>query len=328
MSGRTPEISVVIRSYTEARWESLAAALGSLAAQTLTPHEIVLVIDHNLPLEERARRELRGVTVVANSLERGSSGAWNSGIAAASGSIVAFIDDDALALPDWLERLAAPYDDPAVVGVGGAIAPHWQAGRPPWFPREFDWVVGCTYAGLPERPAPVRNLIGCNMSFRREVFAALGGFRAGIGHVGGKPFGGDETEFCIRLHQRWPRAVLLYEPGARVGHQVPASRSRWAYFRERCYLEGRSKARVAEFVGAGDGLASERAYTLRTLPAGVLGGMLGAASGRDPAGLRRAAAIVAGLTLASAGYLQGRLAVRAAALRRGARPATMSEVTL
>ena len=49
------------------------------------------------------------------------------------GELVAFLDDDAEAAPDWLERLAAMYDDPEVLAVGGRVEPRWQAGRPGYF---------------------------------------------------------------------------------------------------------------------------------------------------------------------------------------------------
>jgi cellulose synthase/poly-beta-1,6-N-acetylglucosamine synthase-like glycosyltransferase len=111
------------------------------------------------------------------------------------------MDEDATAAPDWLERLTHGYDSDEVLGVGGTIDPLWLTGRPAWFPAEFDWVVGCTYRGLPETANRVRNLIGCNMSFRREVFQQVGGFRSGIGRIGLRPVGCEETELCIRLNQ-------------------------------------------------------------------------------------------------------------------------------
>jgi hypothetical protein len=218
---------------------------------------------------------------------------------------LALLDDDATAAPDWLEQLLAGYCSPNTLGVGGAIEPHWQSRRPRWFPEEFDWVVGCTYRGMPSEPAPVRNLIGCNMSFRRQVFDQIGGFRDEIGRVGAQPFGCDETELCIRLRQRLPHAQLLYMPAARVHHDVPAARARWVYFRERCLLEGRSKALVARLVGAGDGSATERAYALRTLPRGFARGLYAALLDCDLSGIARAGAIGLGLAITTAGYIQG-----------------------
>lgn len=298
-------ITVVICAYTDERWDELCAAINSLQEQLLQPDEIILVIDHNQALYERARTTFRSITTIQNCEPRGLSGARNSALAIARGNIVAFMDEDAVAAPDWLARLAEAYADPAVIGVGGAIEPVWEAGRPPWFPEEFDWVVGCTYRGMPLRTTPVRNLIGCNMSFRREVFTTVGGFRSGIGRIGSNPVGCEETELCIRARQRWPQRQFIYEPRARVRHRVPIQRSQWAYFQARCTAEGLSKALVTRLVGAGDGLASERAYTLRTLPAGVLRGFGDLLTRGDVHGPRRAAAIVAGLVITALGYVRG-----------------------
>lgn len=48
---------------------------------------------------------------------------------------------------------------------------------PVWFPCEFDWVVGCTYAGMDVRSGRIRNPIGANMSIRADVIARAGGPR-------------------------------------------------------------------------------------------------------------------------------------------------------
>lgn len=317
MSQVAPTVSVVICAYTLDRWNALVSAVASVQAQCVPACEIIVVIDHNEPLLERVRAELGGVLVSANTATRGLSGARNSGIAAANGTVIAFLDDDALAAPDWLERLTAAYVDPRVLGVGGAIMPYWLSGRPRWFPSEFNWVVGCTYRGMPTVAAPVRNLIGANMSLRRNVFGEIGNFTDGIGRIGTRPLGCEETELCIRLHQWQPGAIVQYEPAAQVRHLVPASRSRWAYFRQRCYAEGLSKARVAELVGQQDGLSSERSYVARTLPLGVARNLASVLRG-DVAGAARAGAIVAGLAITGLGYLVGRATLwRAARVMRG-----------
>ncbi len=299
--------SVVICAFADERFGQLIAAVESLRAQTQAPAEVIVVVDGNPALLERARREREDAVVVANTGPPGLSGARNSGVACARSDIVAFLDDDATAAPDWLERLTGPYGDEAVAGVGGWVEPVWVDGRPGWFPQEFDWVVGCSYRGLPPGRAPVRNLIGANMSFRREVLAEVGGFRADLGRVGAQPLGCEETELCLRIANRWPDRVLLFEPSARVSHRVPAERSSWRYFRARCYAEGLSKATVARLAGARK-LSSERSHALRVLPKGVARSLGTAAAERNGDALRRAFAIAAGLAITSTGYLVGTFA--------------------
>ncbi len=297
------EISVVICAYTEARWDALCQALEAVHNQTYPPLEVILVIDHNRPLYERARPQFPDTIVVENNQEQGLSGARNTALGLINGDVIVFVDEDAIPQPDWLDQLWHGYEDPAVIGVGGAIEPLWEGSRPAWFPPEFDWVVGCTYLGLPETSGPVRNLIGCNMSFRKEAFAQVGGFRSGLGRVGVLPEGCEETELCIRLRQDWPGKELIYQPAARVRHRIPAHRANWKYFRDRCFAEGISKAKVSQLVGSQDGLSSERAYMLRTLPRGVTAGIRDTLLKGDPDGVRRSAAILFGLFLTAAGFL-------------------------
>jgi glycosyltransferase involved in cell wall biosynthesis len=316
--------SVVICTYSDDRWLDLERAVASVEAQTRPALETVVVVDHNPALLARARAELAGVHSVPNGGERGLSGARNSGVVAARGDIVAFLDDDAAATDAWLERLADCYADDDVLGVGGSIEPVWPRARPAWFPPEFDWVVGCTYRGMPSSRTSVRNLIGANMSLRRTTLAAVGGFRSGIGRVGTRPAGCEETELCIRALQRWSGRRFVYEPRARVDHRVDAARTGWRYFLWRCYAEGQSKAQVARLCGARDALATERAYTLRVLPLGAADALRDAVRRRRPAQALAAAAIVAGLSATTAGYAAERvrhLPARGATLRASPVPA-------
>ncbi|MGW3953861.1 glycosyltransferase family 2 protein [Streptomyces sp. NPDC004752] len=334
-----PDISVVICVYTEDRWEDILAAVSSVRAQTYPALETLLVVDHNPALLDRlteeypehhgAARAAHGghrtagsVRVLANAGPRGLSAGRNTGIAAARGEVIAFLDDDAVAERDWLHRFAEGYADPRVLAVGGRTVPIWASGRrPAWFPEEFDWVVGCTYRGLPPGRVRVRNVLGGNASFRRTAFAAAGGFATGIGRDGDKrPLGGEETELCIRLGRARPEAILLIDDRAVIHHRVPGARERFGYFRTRAYAEGLSKALVARSVGAAKGLESERRYTTRVLPAGVARGLRDALLAR-PGGAGRAGAIVAGVLAAAGGYLVG-----SARARRG--EATFSVVPI
>lgn len=309
------DLSVVICAYTLDRWEQIVDAVRSVQEQRPAVREVILVSDHNPELLARAVAELSGVSVIENTDVRGLSGARNSGVRAAAGRAIAFLDDDATAEPGWAAALCDAYADAEVIGVGGMSQPRWLAGRPGWFPEEFDWVVGCSYRGLPVEMSPVRNMIGSNMSFRSEVFAEVGEFDSSVGRVGANPVGCEETELCIRASRRWPGGRILYVPAARVRHTVPADRGTWRYFRARCFAEGRSKAQVTRLAGAGAGLASERRYSSRVLPAGILARARNAARERRLQPLSAAVAIGAGFGLTVAGYLRGLVETRGGATR-------------
>jgi GT2 family glycosyltransferase len=308
MNQTTSSIAVVICAFTEARWQPLCSCIESLRAQTLPASELILVIDHNPRLYERAKAAFADVTVLKNSDARGLSGARNTGIRHSSAEIIAFIDDDAQADRHWTLALGSAFGDESVMAVGGRIDPQWESGQPRWMPAEFYWVVGCTYRGMPDHVSEIRNVIGANMAFRRDVFESVGLFRNDVGRQGEKPFGCEETELSIRARQYAPDRSIVFAPDAVVRHLIPASRTQLAYFTRRCYAEGRSKAQVSSLVGSDDALATERTYTRVTLPHGVRRGLADAMRG-DLTGLARSTAIAGGLAFTCAGYLRGQLSV-------------------
>lgn len=302
-AGRT---SVIVCANSSDRYPQLLAAVGSVLEQSHPPAEIVVVIDHNPDLLGRTRRRFPDLVVEENAGPPGLSGARNTGTALARGDIVAYLDDDAEADPGWLDAMTAHFARPEVLGVSGFAEPRWAVDRPRWWPDEFDWVIGCSYRGLPVTAAPVRNLMGCAMALRRDVVTSAGGFDTGLGRTGSGAAGCEETELCIRAAELFPSGVFLHEPAARVRHQVPASRSTLRYFRSRCFAEGVSKRLVARRTGAGTGLASEYTYTTRTLPAGVARHVASALRG-DAAGVLRAITIGVGLGATVTGFLSAHL---------------------
>lgn len=296
---------MIIAAFSNERWEQLLLAINSIRKQTLCADETIVVIDRNDALLARLKRAVDDVIVLTNAREAGAGGARNTGVEAASGKIVAFLDDDAEAAPDWLERMIPAFDDDWVLGIGGHLEPSWGTPRPRWFPDEFLWVVGCSHPGLPSDVAPVRNLIAASMLMRRDAFLKLGGFRAGFGKSGRRS-GTEETELCIRASQQFRGHQWLHHPGARATHHVPKSRTTWHYFLRRCHDEGLAKAAVVGFVGRDAGLSAERRYVLRVLPAGVASGLARLLEG-DLSGILRSGAIVAGLGSTLLGYVSGSL---------------------
>lgn len=302
----TDTVTVVICAYTEDRWVTLRDAIGAAMKQMNPEDELLLVIDHNDDLLTRCRESIYACTIIPNRHTRGLSGSRNTALEEACGSIIVFLDDDAIPLSGWLNTLRAPYANKRVHGVGGHARPRWLAGQPGWFPDEFLWVVGCSHRGLPTDPHPVRNLMGANMSFRRSAFDTAGRFTEGMGRIGTRPLGCEETEFSIRLTHTHPDAILLYDPSAQVEHYVPRQRGSLSYFTRRCWAEGLSKSEVSRRVGRPSALSTESHYASRTLPRGIWHGLHDALTG-DIWGAARSAAIVLGLIVTVAGYSAGTL---------------------
>src|SRR5450631_2154589 len=313
-----PSVSVIITAFADERWTDLVEAVDSVLAQSYPVQETIVVIDHNEGLFARAQAELRGVTVLANALAHGASGARNTGVAASTSEVVAFLDDDAAADPRWMEYLITAFDDTEVVGVGGRLEPAWSSQRPRWFAPEFDWVVGASYRGMPERLEPIRNVWSNNMAIRRDIFDAIGGFRLGFGKTGARSRP-EDTDLCLRAGKVRPGTCWAYQPAALAHHKVPAARERFGFFVRRCFAEGQGKAELGALVDRSSAMSSERAYARTVLPKGLIAG-LGETMRGDPMGLARSGVIVLGLGAATAGLVSERVVRRFARLPRPAAP--------
>ena len=304
-----PGVSVIICAYTEKRWEQTRAALESALRQDPPPQEVLLVVDHNPALAERARREVSLVTVLESAGPPGLSGARNTGLKTVTQPVTAFLDDDAEGRDGWLEQLVAPYNSPEVVATGGGVHPRWPDRRPQWLPPEFDWVVGCSYRGLPEAIGQVRNPIGANMSMRTDLALEAGGFDESVGRVGSNTRGCEETELSIRMTASRAGAIIVYVPAAGVDHHVAPERLKFGYFVRRCWHEGLSKADVVRLVGSAAGLQRERRQTAVVIPTALMRELRGLVTGHAGAAARFGT-LIAGLTAAAAGYFSGRASQR------------------
>jgi GT2 family glycosyltransferase len=301
---------VIICAYDNGRVSLIRRAVTEVLRQLSDDDELILVIDHNEPLRVALGDQYcsAGVAVIANQEHRGLSGARNSGAAVASGEVVVFLDDDAVPLRGWLDEIISSFGNGGIAAVGGRVDAEWVAGRPTWFPPEFDWVVGCSYAG--QQVGDVRNPIGANMAVRRSALRDAGGFRHGLGRVGKTPLGCEETELGIRIAAKGLGRCVVVADSA-VSHHVPQERGSLRYFSRRCWSEGLSKALVRKWASdaetpAPEALGAERSH-LALLARSVADSFGSAARERSVIPLAQGAAITLGTSLTVAGFVRGSL---------------------
>jgi len=255
------KVSVVVSTYSEDKLDCVLDCVESLGRQSVLPYEVILVVDPRPRLAEFYEARLLDHVRVVMSSGFGLSNARNAGVKSARGDVVAFIDDDAVADGNWLRNLVQSYDDLEVLGVGGYACPVWEGGSPTWFPEELNWIVGCSYKGLPEHKVSIRNPIGCNMSFRRSVFDTVGYFRTDVGRFAGMLLAGEEPELSMRILKKFPRSRIVYEPSAVVFHKVPRGRRKLAYFVRRSFYQGISIALfMPRETTVREGLSTENEY--------------------------------------------------------------------
>ncbi len=246
------KVSVIVCTYTMDRYEVFTEAVESALSQGYEPVEVVLVIDGNPDVYQRALDDFghhENVVIHDNDENRGISYSRTRGAELASGEIVAFIDDDGVAESDWIERLLEAYQLTDAVAVGGYVAPDWVTEKPDFFPEEFYWLVGCTEKGFAENGEEVRNTYGSNISYRRDVFLNVGGYDVNTGRKGDRHIQAHEAPVGIRIREQYGKGVLYVEDAV-VHHKLFDYRGefRWLVFRS--FWQGFSK-RVMEVLYPG-----------------------------------------------------------------------------
>lgn len=218
--GKTPPtVSVVI--CTAGRIRHLPRTIESLRLQTYRPLEIVLVVGPGTDSTEQYAATLTDVKV--RKVDRlNLSYARNAGIRAAAGEIVAFIDDDAVPTPKWLEEMVRVFEEegPRCGATGGAVLNESARSRPLQFRHglvselgEIDDIrLEPADANAPEGPW-FNRLMGTNMAFRREALVAVGGFDETF------EYQHDETDVGIAIIRAGYRIV---HHGRALVHHFPA----------------------------------------------------------------------------------------------------------
>src|SRR5262249_15438285 len=184
----------------------------------------------------------------------GLSHARNIGTAHARAEVVAFMDDDAIAAPDWAAQILRAFETFAGRAgvVGGRVLPRWIGARPPWLGDNLLSYLSILDWGEQTRPLrPHEWLVGCNIAFDKQVLSSVGGFSRALGRVGAglALLSSEEVEVAEKIHRAG--RVAVYCPDAVVHHVIDPSRLTRTWFRRRSAWQA-----VSNFIKDPEGMAA------------------------------------------------------------------------
>lgn len=236
----SPDISAVICTYQ--RYDCLGDAIDSLDRQNLSRESYEIIVVDNSPdrdfsssFAQRYAEHPNLSWIVEHTA--GLSNARNAALERARGKIIAYMDDDALADADWLDRLLSAFSmfgERAAV-VGGKVEPIWESPRPGWL--HDDYLRHLSLVDLkgyvPRVLGTAESLAGTNIAFRTDRLNETGGFSTDLGRKGGSHalLSNEENEICRIL--RRDGLSIVYAPDAIVSHRIGSARLTQEWFRRR-----------------------------------------------------------------------------------------------
>ena len=256
-----PEITVCI--CTRNRPAYLRACLDGLRRQTVSEDRFEIVVVDSFSAPEPATQiasmvEALGTAGLPVRLVRidrpGLSVARNAGSQAARGAYIAYIDDDAVAAPDWIARiteaLAKAGRPPAV--LAGRILPVWEAALPRWWPPRLRGVLsiieleGEGEFRTTELPANLEPY-GANMVVRRDAMFEVGGFNEATGRFGQSLLSDEDVQLAWTLQDAgWS---VRYDGRIVVCHSIQATRLNPGWLLARLYWQGASTVVTRRLLG-------------------------------------------------------------------------------
>lgn len=171
----------------------------------------------------------------------GSSFARNRAVDETTAEFIFFIDDDAIAEPDWAAELLGEMQRRSLDAVCGMVVPRWSSRPPDWLGPSL-WVKLAIHdqraiAAAPAADAEkLANYFSANVGFKRAAFDRFGKFREDLGVVGGNPISGEDTELFARIIARG--GAMGFAPRAVVHHLIPAERMTRTYLRRKSFAFG------------------------------------------------------------------------------------------
>ena len=236
------KVSVIVCTYN--RCALMREAILSLIEQDIDKNSYeIIVVDNNSTddtkhvVEEISKGEMPVLKYIRED-RQGLSYARNRGAREASGEIVAYIDDDAIAEKGWLKGLLDVYRNFPDAGiVGGRIDPVWLHEKPSWITKNMEVAYTILNYGneIKEISFP-KTPFGANLSVKRDVFLSLGGFSTQLGRKAASLISNEELYLCYLVEQN--NKKLYYTPNAVVHHKVFPERLNRRFLFKRAYAQG------------------------------------------------------------------------------------------
>ncbi len=175
----------------------------------------------------------------------GSSYARNRAVEEARGNFILFIDDDAVAEPEWAAEILAEIERRQLDVACGMVLPRWGLEPPQWLgPSLYVRLAVHDPAKMATASRAeletIHNYFSANVAFRRQTFAKFGNFRQDLGVVEGNPMSGEDTELFARIIAKG--GAMGFAPRARIHHMIPPERMRRSYLRRKSYAFGYGSA--------------------------------------------------------------------------------------
>jgi glucosyl-dolichyl phosphate glucuronosyltransferase len=239
-------ISAVICTFNRSSY--LRKAIQSLIDQTLVESEYEILVVDNCSTDNTQQMVSEEFGTVENlhyiyESKIGLSTARNTGWKAAKGKYIAYLDDDAIAAPHWLETLIYDFDHvtPQPACIGGKIDPIWEAERPKWLPDKLlPYLTILDWSNEPSMIDESKYIAGANMAFTEQALALVNGFQTKFGRKGKKLLSNEELVLQNQLRKYGFN--IYYDPKAMVRHHIVIDRLHQQWFVKRTYWQGVSRA--------------------------------------------------------------------------------------
>lgn len=233
--------------------------LDSLRAQTVGMHAFDIIVVDSCGTPETGAALRRMVAELPNARllrldQPGASAARNLGAEHSTSDFIAFLDDDAIALPDWVEQIRTVIGEhnpwPGV--IGGRVLPLWEEPLPSWWPRSLRGVLsiiewqGCGEYRTPALP-PKLEPYGVNMVVQRRPLLEVGGFSDGLGRFRGLLLSDEDVQVGWTLQDRGYSA--WYDSRITVMHQIQGNRMNPEWLLNRLYWQGASTVATRRMLG-------------------------------------------------------------------------------